>query len=298
MSDPTPVLQMLGVADAPVAPESETPVAAEPTATLDADAPEETLDEAMARLDGETAPTDPNAPATAPDDAASDQPETPALTAEQIAELQRQVDEYKAREAQAKAQAERDQFVGAWDQTLDEGYAYYDAERARIQAEGIRQGRTQDEIDLAIYRRVVQGIGLPQGVLGEDEWERQTLNNKAAALAAYESRKTAPSAVEQLAQHYGLDATDRAALAKFTGYPPAALNEIAQTLAAKNQRLTQTHQTIQQTAASNVARRMAQQGITPGTPGQAPVKKPYQFRHTPDVARQENEYLAKRLGLM
>jgi hypothetical protein len=113
-------------------------------------------------------------------------------------------------------------------------------------------------------------------VMGQQQWERETAANEADEVAAYYRGKSAPSAIDTLTQRYALDETDRNALAKFINYPPEHLEAIAQTLGAKNQRQTLTHQQITTQAAANQKARLSRLPA-PGTPGAARPKAPYKW---------------------
>jgi hypothetical protein len=293
MSDTDSVVEALGffgdASEAPVDPSEGQPDAAESTATsTDASDDDETisLEDALAELDGQAAP---ETEATA----ATDEPETEP--APDVAELQRQLDAYKAKEAEVKAKEADAAFDETWDAHIDQGYAFYDTERERIKAIGIKQGRTEDEIELAIYRRVVQGIG--RGALGEQEWERQTLQNRVNATRDYLARKTAPSQLDHLVSTYALDDTQRTALAKFINYPPDHLEEIARTFGAQNQRLAQTQQHARNDAVANVTARLVHQ-TAPGTPGAAPKPKRLAAPKNAAESRQLTEFVSRRFGLL
>src|SRR4051812_33676546 len=76
------------------------------TPTNAEEAPEEiTLDEALAGLDGEAAPDETAAAATEPES---------EPTPDEVAELRRQVDEFKAKEAEVKARQADAQFLEPW----------------------------------------------------------------------------------------------------------------------------------------------------------------------------------------
>lgn len=283
--------------------EPDQPDAAETAATPDATDDEGeaiSLDEALAGLDGEAAPDQTASPGTEPLDATA-----PEATPE-VAELLRQLDAYKAREAIEQAAQADAAFDERWVGQQQINDRFYDAEAQRIQALGESEGRTQDEIDAAIYRRVELGNGFgierwnaqtrQMETVGRIQADRELSDNYSAAVRAYERSKTQPSRFDQLVTHYQLDATDRTALAKFINYPPEHLEEIAKTLGAKNQRVTGTFQQVRDTAVANVRARLSNQ-TAPGTPGAPAPKKPYVFTHRNDVKQDETRLVAGMLGL-
>jgi hypothetical protein len=290
MSESHPMLQVLGLENAPA--DEPSADVTDPTAAAAEDGELISLDEAMAALDGEDAPLTPEA------SVADDASPPVLLSPEQVALLVQEVEFHRAVRAQDAAAAQDAQFDKTWDDHIERGYDWYDGERERIQAMGREQGRTQDEIDLAIYRRVEQGIGLIDRrtgapVLGEREWERQTLANRASGTKHYLASKNAPSALDQMSHKYGLDGDDRLALAKFVTLPPDAFEAIAQTLGAKNQRLGTSLSQITQQANRNVAAHLAN-GIAPGAPGASAPQKRVALDHT----RKSTEYVGKLLGFV
>lgn len=295
MSDPTPIRQILGLDQVE---DAEPQSAADPFATATPDAPDGddlTIDEALAALDPTAAPQTQATPAE------TDADPSAALTPEQIAALVAENEQYKAREAKLTAEQEVTAFDDKWDAFMASVYDVYDAEEERIKALGAKEGRSQAEIDAAIYRRVDKGAGLTipgttTPMKGKDQWERETLLDYALQrsnfLVARGQQSVDP--IAQLAQQYHLDESDTQALAKFRDMPREKVEELARTLGAKNQRVTNTFEQATQEANRNVARNLANATV-PGVPGTPPAQKTYQFKHTPDVAQKETQYVVNRL---
>lgn len=260
------------------------------SAVPDGDEEAQTLADLQAELAGQDPPQgDPTDPEAEPDP-------TAALTPEQVAAILAENEAFKAAQAQAEAEQVDAAFESRWESHWERGIGWYEDQKARIQQAGVAQQRSQEEIDAAIYRRVVLGHGLidPNSgapVMGQQQWERETAANEADEVAAYYRGKSAPSAVDTLTQRYALDDTDRNTLARFINYPPEHLEAIAQALGGKNQRQTLTHQQITTQAAANVNARLTRLPA-PGTPGAARPKKPYQWGSNP---REETELVASRV---
>jgi hypothetical protein len=304
MSDSHPALDAL-FGKASDAPEDDSqPSAADPTATAsDASADEEviSIDEALAALDGEAAP-----PETALETEAPTDPETPNLDAEQYAAMVRELEEYRAQKAAAEVQTAEQQFIQPWANQQAVNDAYFDAEIERIERIGQERQLSQDEIDLAIYRRVElgQGFGIqrrnPQTgqmeVLGRIQTEKEFEDNLRRAQVEFVRSRTMPSAFEQLATKHNLDADDRRTLAQFQNYPPAELDKIMQALAAKNQRTTATVHEVVQTARRNVGENLSRIAA-PGVPGAAPKPKVIATPRNAQEARQTTEWAARKMGL-
>jgi hypothetical protein len=308
MSDPTPILQFLGLGDAPeepaapLAPEEQDAAPLDPTAAAAEDeGAEQSLAEAMAALDGQDAPTEDSESAT--EDAAP----AIALTPDEIAALMAENEAFKAERAQQAAQNEEHEWHAMWDSHMDQWEDRYDQYRAIVRDYGIRQGFSEREIRGLISEVVDDGIGIDNinqltpgvlsvlpGTLGYKEWLRTTTENRRIQTDEWRSSKTQPSALDQMVSKYSLTPEQRTSLAKFIKYPPDHFEEIARTLGANNQRVSATLTEATKHAARNVAQNLSR-GITPGTPGAAAPAKPYRFRHTPDVKRQETEFIANRI---
>jgi hypothetical protein len=305
MSDPTPILQFLGLGDAPdapdapLAPEEQDAAPLDPTAAAAEDEGEQSLAEAMAALDGQDAP---------PSDSESATEDAPAIaTPDEIAALMAENEAFKAEKAQQAAQSEEQAWHTMWDSHMDQWEDRYDQYRAIVRDYGIRQGFSEREIRGLISEVVDDGIGIDNinqltpgvlsvlpGTLGYKEWLRTTTENRRLQTDEWRSSRTQPSALDQMVSKYSLTSEQRTSLAKFIKYPPEHFEEIAKTLGANNQRVSATLTEATKHAARNVAQNLSR-GITPGTPGAAAPAKPYQFRHTPDVKRQETEYMANRI---
>lgn len=295
MSEPTPIRAILGLdRDEETEPQS----AEDLTSTAAPDAIEGddlTIDEALAALDGTATPQEMQAPAE------TDADPSAALTPEQIATILAENEQFKARQAQAAAEQAVEDFETQWGDFYWDTVAVYEQEEERIKAIGAQQGRSQAEIDAAIHNRVTLGKGLTipgtqTPMRGRAEWERDTLlkyaNAKSQFLVAQGQQSVDP--IAQLAQQYNLDASDTQALAKFRDMPREKVEELARTLGAKNQRVTSTFEHVTQEANRNVARHLAQATV-PGVPGTPPAPKKYTFKHTPDVAQKETQYVVNRL---
>jgi hypothetical protein len=312
MSDPTPILQMLGLNDPPA---DDTPVdpvadpapdAAAPDATS-ADASEtQSLDEALAELEGTDAPSvesesepteDAQAPAT-------------ALTPDEIAAILAENEAYKAKEAEVSAQSEEQEWHGMWDDHMDDWKGLYQNLRGIVRHYGTQQGMSEREIRGLIHEVVEEGIGIeninkltpgqvtvPPGMLGYKEWLEVTTENRRLQTDQWRSTRNQPDALDQMASKYALTTEQRTSLAKFRNYPPDAFEEIARTLGLNNQRVTSTLSDATKQASRNLAQNLSN-GLAPGAGGASAAKKPYEFKHTPDVRRQETEYVAQRLGLV
>lgn len=298
--------QLLNIAlgpqgSAPEVADEDVPPAAEDAATAtdaEDDVEEVTLEEALAALDGEAAPVEDEASAPEPVEASAPT---------EVEELRRQLDEYKAKEAIAEAQASDAAFLAPWQQQQAINDRYFEAEIARIKKIGAELEKTEAEIDAAIYRRVELGEGFgierfnPQTgqmeTVGRIQADAELADNLRYAAIEHERGKTRPNAFEQLVAKYHLDADDRIALGKFINYPPEHLEAIAETLGAKNARLVTTRQNARQDAVNNVKANLARQPA-PGIPGAAPKRKVYEFKHTPDVRYDETMLVAQRLGLV
>jgi len=293
VSEPTPIRAILGLdRDEVDEPQSAEDLSA--TARTDADG-ELSIDKALAALDGTATPQDVQAPESADDPAA-------ALTSEQIAALLQENEQYKAREAQFTAEQQVEEFETQWGDFYWNTLELYDQEEQRIRALGAERGVSQAEIDAAVYQRVVLGKGLVvpgtnTPMKGKDAWKEETLLKYSHArsdfLVARGQQSVDP--IAQLAQQYNLDASDTQALAKFRDLPREKVEELARTLGAKNQRVTSTFEQAAIQANQNVARSLSQGQITPGVPGAPPAQKRYQFKHTPDVAQKETQYVVNRL---
>lgn len=307
MSDPTPILQMLGLND-PV----DEPTAADPApdaAPLDATAAEpsetQSLDEALAALEGQDAPS-------VESESESTQDADPAapLTPEQIAAILAENEAYKAKEAEQSAQSEEQEWHGMWDDHMDDWKGLYQNLRGIVRTYGTQQGMSEREIRGLISEVVDDGIGIeninkltpgvvtvPPGMLGYKDWLEVTTENRRIQTDQWRSSRNQPDAVEQMASKYSLTTDQRTSLAKFRNYPPDAFEEIARTLGLNNQRVTSTLTEATKQASRNLAQNLSN-GISPGAPGASAPKKPYEFKHTPDVRRDETEYVARRLGLV
>ncbi len=294
--DAADLMRIAGMA--PEEPADETSAAdVDPTATTTPEDDGErllTIDEALAALDGDVAPPD----ETDTEPPADDDP-TALLSADAIAAIVRENEQFKATIARAQAVQADTQFNNHWEEHLDYGEDWYEQQRESIRRLGMQQGRSADEIDLAIYRRVEQGQGLvdPQSrapVMGYLQWKDETDRNRVAATAQYLAQKTAPSALDQMTAKYGLDAEDRTALAKFVNLPPQPFEELARTLGSKTQRLAFSLQAAKQQANRNVAANLTSQAIAPGAPGAAPMQPRVQL----DTSRKSTEFVGKALGLV
>jgi hypothetical protein len=313
MADTQRVIDALGLVgedsaqDPPELEPEDVPAAAETAATSEESDADETqsLDEALAELDGQAAPDDEAAPAT--DVEASADADPYAHLTPEVADLQRQLDAYKAKDAEAESAQADARFLAPWQKQQEINDTFYDAEVARIQRMGEEQGKSQDEIDAAIYRRVELGNGFgiqrlnPQTqqmeFVGRIQADAELQENLRRTAIEYERSKTRPNAFEQMVTKYHLDATDRTALAKFINYPPEHLEEIAKTLGAKNARATSTFAQAKNDAVANVRANLSRQPA-PGTPGAAKAKKPYQYTHEPGVRQLETEHFARSIGLI
>lgn len=312
MVDHAPILQLLGIGDPPET-RADDPIPGEPDAApLDPTAAEasepsesQTLDEAVAALTGEAAPTETS------ESEAETTPETPtAYTPEQIAAILAENDAFKAEQAKASAQSEEAQWEATWDDFEANGEEYYDNLRAIVREYGLREGMSQREIRGLIAEVVDDGNGIesinkltpgvltvPQGQPGYRDWQQTAITNRRLTTEEWRSTRNQPTVIEQMATQYKLDPTQQTALAKFVNYPKEAIEEIARTLGAENLRRTTTLSDATKQAQHNLAANLSN-GIAPGAPGASAPKKPYEFRHTPDVRRQETELVAARLGLI
>jgi len=311
MSDVHPVMQLLGVdAETPPAAPERDAATPEPTAPADAAEGSETLDEALAALGDPGAP-----PTTQPGAEPPAAPETQpplALTPEQIAAVIAENEQFKAREAEARANAEAQQFDNDWDEHIAKGETWYaqleDLVRDWCEATGKNRNETEGIVKHVILEghqiHEIPGLAaanliVPANTPGYLEWKDTALNTRVQQTRAYTAQKAQPPAVERIAQEYGLDETDRTALRKYANYPEDAIKAIAGDLAAKNQRLAQTHTAVTQTAAQQLADRFgAQNQLAPGSGPAAPSRKPYVFTHDPAIERQETELVARKLRLM
>lgn len=308
MSDSHPMLKVLGLADSPPADDpfpDPSAAAAGPTAqSADAEMESVSIAEALAALDEQGAP--PVAEATPDVDPAA--PAPVQYTPEQIAALVAENETFKAERA-VQAAAESDaQFLAPWQRLQQTNDAFFDKEVERLWALGRSKGVPDAEIKAAVYERVELGdgkFGVPWQNPQTGQWEllgriatgEVLRDNLMEAMVGRERSKNQPSALDQMAAKYGLDDAQRTALAKFVHYPRGDFEEIAKTLGANNQRLSSTLSDITQQATRNVAANLAN-GVNPGIPGAPAPQKSYQFRHTPDVRRQETELIARRLGFL
>lgn len=314
MSDAHPVMQLLGIdgqeTPEPVAPQAPDAATPEPTAPAAPAEESETLDEALAALG------DPGAPPTTPpgtEPPAAPEPQPPlALTPEQIAAVIAENEQFRAREAESRAEAEAQQFDAEWDEHIARGEDWYagleDLVRRWCDAQGKNVNETEGIVKHVILEghqiaeipgAAAAGFIVPANAPGYLAWKDTALNTRVQQTRAYTAQKAQPPAVERIAQEYGLDETDRTALRKYANYPEDAIKAIAGDLAAKNARLAQTHTAVAQTAAQQLADRFgAQQQLAPGSGPASPSKKPYVFTHDPAIERQETELVARKLRLM
>lgn len=293
MSEPTPIRAILGLDRDEV---DEPQSAAEPTdtaGTTAATGDDLTIDEALAALHGEAAPQETQAPAEPGDPT--------ALTPEQIAALIAENDQFKAHKAKVDAEQAADDFEAEWGDFYWDTIAVYDQVEAWIKEKGAEHRVSEAEINAEIHNRVYLGKNLTipgtnTPMTGRLQWERDTLfkyaNAKAQFMVAQGQQHVDP--IAELAQQYHLDEADTQALAKFRDMPRERVEELARTLGAKNQRVTATLSQATIDANRNVAQHLSQ-GIHPGVPGTPAPTKPYVFKHTPDVAQKETQYVVDRL---
>lgn len=266
----------------------------------DAEVEELSLDEALAALDGDDAPP---ADEEWDDGETAEQDLAAGLTPEQINALVTEVTQRRAFEAAVRTAAQDAQYDGIWEEHIENGRDWYEGQREQIRALGRQQGRTQDEIDLAIYRRVELGIGLVDAdgspVLGANDWELETERNRRTETMRYQASKSAPSALDALTTKYSLSAEDRTYLAQFVGHAsPQVFEGIAYTLWSKNQSLGGTLKDITTQANRNVARTLSR-APAPGTPGASPRRAgSYVYTHEPHKSHDETRLFARQMGLL
>lgn len=309
MTDSHPMLQMLGLDNAPATEPPVEPSAVAPDATATASPrpdgvpfPDEefiSLDEAMAALDGQDTP--PTETATPDPDSASP---AAALTPEQIATIVAENASFKAEKAQLQAAHADAQYDALWDTHISNGEAFYDAVAEIVGAWGQAQGMNAREIKGLIAEVVDDGVGIehvnkiaggrlfvPPGQPGYLAWQRETGHNRLSETRKYLAGKNTPSKLDQMTAAYGLDEADRTTLAQLINTVDAeTLDTLARTLGAKNQRVSSTLTDIQSHANRNVANNLSN-GLAPGVPGVSPPAKRVQLDHT----RKSTEYAAARL---
>jgi hypothetical protein len=298
MTDSAQVIDALNLlGNAPDAEEQPDAAETAATSTETSDDGEEliSLDEALAELDGETAPDQTAAPATTP--------ETTETALPDVAELQRQLDEYKAKEAITESANADAVFTATWQNLQAVNDDFFEAEIARMERIAADKGFSDADLKAAIYERVELGNGF-----GIEEWnpltrrmelkgriqaDRELLQNYNEAALTRERAKTQPSQFDRLVTTYALDDTQRVALAKFINYPPEHLEEIARTFGAQNQRATTTQEQARNDAVANVRTRLSQQPA-PGNPGESPRQRKVQLDHS----RKSTEYVARAIGFV
>lgn len=235
-----------------------------------------TLDEFAEALSGQVAPDAGIAQQTVAPQAVD--VATPVnMTAREI-EMQRQLDDMKAKIAEAEITDKIAEQQGKWDLQWNKGQDYW---------EKTKPAELASQLQAMAKDRGWSDLELERAMRGADNWLAQqhrkwnddfNQNEKADPLlqrAAY----NAPDLATQLVEQYGLRPETRSALAKYAANPDL-MKDVAASIAAHTgaevQQIRQRDEAVTTAARTQVAQHL-QNGITPGAPNVAAGKLPPDF---------------------
>jgi hypothetical protein len=265
-----------------VDPSVSPPAAPQPETATDTGDERMSLDEYAAALTGEDAPE-----AGVETAATTEATEEPQQTfTERELELQRQLDEYKAKEAQYEVEDKIGAWEDAYDAKLAEGRTYWERTvPQKIQQEAVNRGLSEVEVAQAMV--VVKDR--------QRQWELQLLTEKMQNPALRPEYYQQPALVDQLVTQYGLSADDKAVLQKYAANPDL-MKDVAQTIGTRVQMIQQRIETTNQQARTEARQQVAahlQNGISPAAPNIANAKLPPDFTKVDN--RQGAEFFSKML---
>jgi hypothetical protein len=276
-SEALPPAQTVAVeADPSVSP----PAAPQPVTAPDGPVEHMSLDEYEAALTGQVAPETGVETAETPTEAAPEQTFT-----ERELEMQRQLDEYKAKEAEDEVWDKIGEWEDKYAEKEAEGKVYWEnTVPARIEAAAKQQAAQYGWSDAEMEAR--KNAALAYAKDAQRKWDLQLQAEKLTNPRLTPEYYKQPALVDQLVTQYGLSAEDKTVLQKYAANPEL-MKDFAQTLGARVQahqtQLTQTNAQRQgQLQARQEVAAHLQNGITPAAPNVAPHKAPPNFREIPN----------------
>lgn len=252
------------------------PAATNPeTATDDGDE-RMSLDEFAEALSGQVAP----------DPAVGQQPVAPQavdiatpvnMTAREI-EMQKQLDDMKAKIAEAELTDKIAARQSQWDVQWNTGQDYYEKDLpTQVLSQVQRMAQDKGWSDVEVERAKANGL-----LWAKDQhriWNETFSQNERADPLLQRSSYNTPDLATQLIEQYGLSPETRSALAKYASNPEL-MKDVAATIAAHTgaevQHIRQRDQEVVTAARTQVAQHL-QNGISPGAPNVAAGKLPPDF---------------------